>query len=363
MIKAKGLIIVAGSLESGGAEKNLLVFVKYLIQKNFIPIKLVSLSGGTLIDEYRSLGIDPIILNTNSTKKAFLKIIRFVRSHNNYNVYGSISQINMLLAFLKYTNLITNRVIVRESSIASERNKRQRLPFIYSLVYRHLYNSLDCIICQSKIMSEDLIKNYRLRKSLINIVPNPIEEQVCQQKILFKKKRKKNSEFNVLFVGRFVQYKGIEKLKRLVSESNNRVWFYIFGNGPMKSDFCQFIERENYSKFVKTIDFDPNPFVFEKKKFDCLVILSDYEGFPNVALQAISYNIPVICLKGPNGLLDLIDCFPAIRFCNNEVSIVSEFENISDISPAEFYKAKNTILNKHNLTKSMSNLTKIVCKK
>jgi glycosyltransferase involved in cell wall biosynthesis len=79
----------------------------------------------------------------------------------------------------------------------------------------------------------------------------------------------------------------------------------LIGRGNNSNKINNYIEKNNLSKFVK-IFYTTNPFPYIKQA-DIFILSSQYEGLPNVLLEALTLKKLVIssdCPTGPKEILD-----------------------------------------------------------
>ena len=106
----------------------------------------------------------------------------------------------------------------------------------------------------------------------------------------------------------------------------------VLGDGKEKSNLKKMIYKYGLEKRVLLLGRINNP-----KKFylnsDLFIHASHHEGFPNAVVEAINYNLPVICSNGKGGIKEIIlngrggDLFPVGNYKILANKITSFFEN------------------------------------
>ena len=80
---------------------------------------------------------------------------------------------------------------------------------------------------------------------------------------------------------------------------------YLIGDGYLRSELEELVKKLNLEKKVIFLGRQKDVFKYLQKA-SCFVFSSDYEGFPNVLLEALLCNLPIIstdCKSGPREIL------------------------------------------------------------
>lgn len=98
----------------------------------------------------------------------------------------------------------------------------------------------------------------------------------------------KNDEFNIVSVARLVDQKAIDRLIRvhtkLINDGLNHK-IYIIGDGPNKENLLELIKDKQVEDTFILLGQTDNPYPYIKNA-DCFALLSRYEGYPMVLLEA-----------------------------------------------------------------------------
>ena len=220
----------------------------------------------------------------------------------------------ILISNQNFANIIlyffTFRIRDKLKLIAFERNHLNELNYSFNLkdkfkksmiklLIKLTYNGFDRIITNSKESSKELSI---FIKGKVFTIYNPIK--IKNIKI---KKNRKRSFLNVLNIGRLEKQKDhitlIKAIMILTKKINIKL--KIVGSGSQYFFLKNFIKNNDIQQNVQIIKETRNV----KKYFsdsDLFVSTSLYEGFPNVLVESIMHNIPVIssnCKSGPKEIL------------------------------------------------------------
>ncbi|WP_234571718.1 glycosyltransferase family 4 protein [Rhodohalobacter sp. 614A] len=164
-----------------------------------------------------------------------------------------------------------------------------------------LYRSAAGIIVQTK--TAKLIYERKFPHSNIKAIPNPIYQ--------IKRSHHQDRENSILFVGRFIPTKHIDRLIKMFSEINADNWKLIIvggdhGKSKLSNDLKALIGELNLenSVFLEGYQSNVDQYYLTSKIF---AFPSSSEGFPNVVGEALSAGLPVVaydCVAGPSEMIE-----------------------------------------------------------
>jgi glycosyltransferase involved in cell wall biosynthesis len=99
----------------------------------------------------------------------------------------------------------------------------------------------------------------------------------------------------ILYVGRFDKGKNIENMLAALSiiQNEESITAVLAGDGPLKQVIRQTINRLGISDQVILPGFVSNPWALMKRA-DAFVFVSEFEGFPNVVIEAMACSCPLV---------------------------------------------------------------------
>ncbi|HIQ50620.1 MAG TPA: glycosyltransferase, partial [Nautiliaceae bacterium] len=113
----------------------------------------------------------------------------------------------------------------------------------------------------------------------------------------------KKNRFTFITIGRLESQKNHKLLINAIKNINANLW--IIGDGHLKKELEDMIKNLKLQDKVKLLGRQSNPYKFLAKA-DAFVFSSNYEGFPNVLLEALACELPIIstdCKSGPREIL------------------------------------------------------------
>ena len=333
MTKKIKVMHIINNLEVGGAEKMLILLLKYLSKRDDIELYLVSLEGhGPLIK--------------NLPDNIVVKEFNYHLFNPLFNRFDPYLRLGLLLYALKIKPDIIHGHLFKGEDFAKMLGFMIRVPVITTshdtLVHpdrRSLFLNryLTEAVAVSKKVADHLKNAYKLPVKKITIIPNAVEVK------LFEKGEK---EFNknkpiFIYIGRLLKSKGIEdamkglaRLKQYYSELE----FLIYGKESERGyrEVLEKLAKQNEWNFVKFMGrTDDVPSAL--KNGDIFVLPSRSEGFAISVLEAAAAGKPVIATK-TGAIVDIVEEFKSGLF-------------VDWGKPEQIYKAAKKILD-DNLVES-----------
>ena len=225
-------------------------------------------------------GVERVCWNVRA-KKCFFRLAKWLRMRPEDPCLALSQELAVVLLVLKRLHLIKNRIYFRESTDVVKHYGPK-----FKMLMRWLWPLLDGIVEQSRIGAEETRKicKGKLPKCLVvrNIMERRGQESVSPFVVPV-------GNIRLVCVGSFKPMKGQKLLIEEFAKGWNlgRTSFLTFWGEGEKRGECEELTRqlglENRIKFKNwTSDKDR---IYSS--VDCVVIPSDYEGLPNVLLEAI----------------------------------------------------------------------------
>lgn len=133
--------------------------------------------------------------------------------------------------------------------------------------------------------------------AIVHVVGNPIEYADLYENA--------DKEYELAFVGRFAEEKRIDLLLEALYKSKHNWRLKLIGDGVIREEIEGWISLLKLEDRVEICGWQTDPFALCNKSA-ALVISSDSEGFPLVALQASARGMTIISTP-VSGVIDYID--------------------------------------------------------
>ncbi len=289
---------------------------------------------------------------------ALRKIINKLNIHNNSIFVSNINYANVItiLALRTYSNLkiiLVERTAIKELDIyfnPIDFIKKKTIKFLI----KFLYKKANVIITNSKKSSEHL---KTLCKSNVKTIYSPAFKKFS------KKVKKKNIIKKILSVGRLSKEKGYETLIHAVNLIKDRTFVLeIIGDGNQKNNLNKLIRQLKLGDKIYLRGYYKDTSKYFKKA-DLYINCSFFEGFPNSVIEAISYNIPVICSRSHGGVSEILSRGKGGYFFDagdhlNLANLIKKFLNKQKKFQKKLNYAKNKIT-KFNVANCVDEYQKI----
>jgi len=309
----QNLSILIYSLAGGGAERIVSILLKELQKKYTITLVLMR----DKIDYDIPNEVEVFFLeNSNPYENGIKKLLKLPFLGLKYKKFCTENEIDVSLAFMNrpsyvaiFSKIFGNSVrnIISERTTPSMMYRHDNLlSKISKLLIKKLYPKADLIIANAKGNRRDLIDNFGIEEEHVVTIPNLFD----LKKIESLSKEAVSSitfdKFTFVTVGRLDRGKNHKLMIDAFSElKDNFTQLIILGEGVERERLQEQIRKENLEKRVFLVGFDNNPYKYFSKS-DAFVFSSNYEGFPNVLVEALACGLPVIstdCKSGPREIL------------------------------------------------------------
>jgi len=305
----KKIIIFYPSFERGGVEIILLNLINFFLKKK---IEIVLITSNIKKDIFKNKKFKsrivkkkPYAIIPDRISKALtaskLLISEIKKSDKNNTIILSLQGSSLAILVSKFLGF---KIIVRnaEDAISSTffaENKFQSLIILFLKII--LYNFSDKIISNSKGSGNSLRKIFVKEKKIFPIY-NPY-----LKKINIKSNVRRHNF--LLSVGRLTKQKDFNNLILSFSYIKDQIPNYkliIIGDGQLKVELQSLIERLDLKKRVILTGWKKNlkKYYLKSKLF---ILNSIYEGFGNVLIDAINYDLPIIATNCKSGPIEIVD--------------------------------------------------------
>jgi len=312
MISNKKITLLISSLSGGGAE-NVCVNIANKFADNNWNVDLLVLN---LIDETYlgrlSEKVNLVVLNAKHSRYAGVPLLKYIYKFKSKTYLVFNHELAVILVILRFLLRLKINIVSRNISVLSLKFKKFKsenfwVRAIVSPLTKYFYKKIDHVINQCDSMREDLISIYPQLTNNSNVINNPISKNIIDycNKYDLTKIEKKNY---LLCVGRLEEVKSLHyAIEGFAGIAKNfpKLRLKIVGKGNLEQQLKQkALDLNVYSR----VDFegfqrDIIPYYLYAK---ATVLTSMYEGYPNVLIESIAMNTPVVAFDCPGGTKEIV---------------------------------------------------------
>lgn len=278
------ILFFTTGMTKGGAERVIATLANELVLQGH-KVGIVCLKGDCSEYELHN-DIYTKYANLNATLFGAFQSIRYLaktfRDSNPDVVISFTHKPNLISCFMKRIGLLSARLVISERSDPFSRNR------VLSLLSRYLFHQCDVLVCQSKIVADYYRQEFNLEN--VVVIGNPIGNECYSNKHVI------TDNPVLLSVGRLCKQKRQDIAIKAFSEISNEIPSLRLKICGVGDDLIELKELAQSLNVDNKVDFEGNVMNVMSVYPNTLAYLmtSDYEGFPNVLLEAMASGFPVV---------------------------------------------------------------------
>jgi glycosyltransferase involved in cell wall biosynthesis len=282
-----------------GAENQLHNMVLAMHRTSGVDIDVILLNEGLLADRLRQGGV-PVTVFLESqlgAARLFASIRRHLSARRTHILHTHRYKENVLGAFaamLARGTRSTRTLHGAPEFSASIWQPRQKVPQLLDwLVARFVQFPIVCVSSELRDRCAESLPSRRLR-----VVPNGVDFDALRQAAARPTDALPGRrEFRIGFFGRLTPVKRVDVILEIAALAEQKApgqfGFYIFGEGPLRSELEERARRLKLDDTVHFMGFVSEPAAW-LAAMNALLITSDHEGLPMIVLEAMGLEVPVI---------------------------------------------------------------------
>lgn len=293
-------------MEAGGVERVVLNLLRHLDRSRFEPVLILANRRGSLLG--RMPADVPIhVLGGRRMLSSVPRLRRCLRRIGAEVAHGGTNVVNLALIAATMAMRGGPAVIVSEHTPARFYRDEAKWPWPRLTAMRHLYPRAWGVATPLKEIGRELLDvlNRDLR---FHVLDNPVVETVPAAVGAPKPSVFEDGKVTFVGAGRLVQLKGfdimIEAMARMTGPlGSSRL--AILGDGPEREYLIELAAARGLGERVRFVGEVDNPLDYFRHA-DAVVMASRYDAAPNVLVEAMASEAPIIaadCPLGPRSIL------------------------------------------------------------
>lgn len=337
------VLYVITDLNIGGTEKMLYETVIRLDKARYMPVVCSLKETGYYAEQLAKNGIEVIGFRTGNSLLSVLKLIIVI-----FKLSGVIykRKVRIVHTYLTRANVIGRLAVLIVKLFSSEKIKVISSVRVieqekkYHILFEKLTSNIsDRFIVNSNALKEFVVREMKFDSAKVNVVYNGIDLSNLPVADIDKKRMElglSHGDTAICAIGRLHKQKGMEYLIKAASLTGKMLpdislKYIIVGDGPEKKELQKLIYELNLLNNVILAGWKTD--ILEIiSAIDILVLPSLWEGTPNVILEAMAYNKPVIA-TAVGGVPEIIN--------DRETGILVNPGNPEELAEKIVYLVKN----------------------
>ncbi len=292
----------------GGVEKtNLLISEK--LSKKYQILFVSNYFSNKFNSDIKKIGIKRIKLKAKRTILSFFELSRIIKKNKPDLIFSLQMHANvtvLLMNFLLFYNKL--KIICCERLSPQSYNGKIKGKIILFLS-KFFYKYSKKIICNSKDLSKEISNFSNLNN--VTFIYNPTLKQ--NFKLLSKKFKltkhpfKKKNRKIIISIGRLDDNKNQLMLLKAINSIKEKLSLNIvmIGEGKNKKSLENYAKKIGFKDNLYILNFKKNPYPYLLNS-DLKVLTSNFEGLPNVLIEAMALNVPIISTNSPTGPREIL---------------------------------------------------------
>ncbi len=300
------------SLSGGGAESVCVNLANSFVNENWeVDLVILNLKEEAYLDRL-SHKVNLVVLNVNHARYSILSLIKYIfkKKRKTFLVFNY--ELAVILVILRFILRLRIKIISRNINTLSIKIKQFEeqnfwTKYVVKTLVKYFYNKTDHVVNQCEAMRNDLISYFPNLYNHSSTIYNPIPIHILDYAKNHDLNQIKKENY-LLCVGRLEKQKAFHFAIKAFAGIANKfplLRLKIVGKGSLENDLRQtafnhrITDKVDFEGFQKDII----PYYLKAKG---TLLTSIYEGYPNVLIESISMNTPVVSFDCPGGPSEII---------------------------------------------------------
>lgn len=300
------------TLGGGGAERVTTTLLRFLDPEEF-TVRLIVADGAKQYGELPP-SVEVIDLGQKRMRHALSSIVRHAREFKPDIVYSTIAQSNTAVALVRPFLGRRTICIAQQVHMAGAWKPRRLRYRLRVYVLRRLLRRFDYFVCENDVVRQDCADHTGFPIGNIKVIPNPVDVKRIRAAIAAGEAQSTSTRpgdgeagrLQFVAAGRMQHEKGFDiLLEALAHHCSVQFHLQILGDGKLRATLEQQAEQLGIRGHVSFLGFQDNPYAYFAAA-DALILPSRADASPNVVLEALACQTPVIATPALGGVAGLV---------------------------------------------------------
>ena len=298
----KKLLFAAYNLDLGGIETALITLTNFLLEQGYDITIALEKKEGVFLDkispnikviEYKQANNKNILIRKINN---IIKRIKFIKKYKNkFDFSASFATYSIPASFIARIGSKNNAIWGHADYLTLYNNNEKEMKKFFK---KRKIKKFKKIIFVSKEGSTSFLKVFPKLKDKVIVCNNLVnDKRILNQAEESINDIKKENVITFLNVGRHDERQ--KRLSRIIysaeklKQDKKKFRIIFIGDGQDSKKYKQMVKEKNLEKEIIFLGRKKNPYPYYKI-CDCVILSSDYEGYPVVYLESFVLNKPII---------------------------------------------------------------------
>lgn len=292
----KKIIFFIPTLGQGGAERVFVNLANEMVQRHRVSF-VIQDSSGVLMDELSPL-IETVDIGMENKLKVLRNFLNHIAMFKPDAVISTLSVPNVINVVAHKLSRHTYKVITRQAAPIN-----RSMGYLIKKAHRFAFKNSDIVIANSNLTRNSMLDVLKLAKKsdAIKVIYNPVYDikmYGLADQDENSSSRLDKSEKYILAVGRLEEVKNFSLLINAyhLTSAKTSLKLVILGEGSQRKLLEELIESLGLTERIVLMGNRSNPYPFYKGA-SLFISSSKREGFGNIIVEALAFNLPIIYLR------------------------------------------------------------------
>lgn len=292
------------SLRGGGAERVMVTLANGFSSQGHVVDLILASATGPYLDEV-SKGVRIVNLGASRVAGGLPGLVGYLRRERPDALLSALWHANVVASLAVTLARRSTRLVVSERNSVVALLAKKRPAFFARWMMRLAYERAQVVVSVTHGVGRELNEIIKVPGDKIRVIYNPVDvEDIC-----VRGNQPMPNEFSnmgddgfVLAVGRLTKQKDYPTLIRAFKRVREKydVRLVILGEGELRGELERLAQELGVGEYLVMPGFQSNPFPW-MRRCGCFVLSSEWEGLPNVLLQALACGASVIATDSMGG--------------------------------------------------------------
>lgn len=327
------------NLGGGGAERVVLNLLKGMSDREDLKLDLVVASTEGPYLEQVPDRVRIVNLATGRVFTAIPALSRYLKENRPISLISHLNHANISTILARdLARTKTRLILVEHSTLSVYKSKLLRSNLLPTMM-KWLYPRAEVVVGVSQGVADDLDDQLGFEPGTVRVVYNPVVDADLITKANISPDHPWLQPGNLpvfLAVGRFSTAKDFTNLINAFALVRQQIAarLIILGEGELRSELEEAIERHGITEDVSLPGFVQNPYAYMSKA-SAFVLSSRWEGLPTVLIEAMACGCPVVATDCPSGPQEILAA--------GKYGLLVPIENSNALADAMLQTLKNPI--------------------